>query len=202
MKKLFYVIGLLPIILFIWISQNYETASFIQFDESMSDKLFGTKWITMFHYIGDTIFVMIVTLIVVLYFGIREKNYRAVLFTVLTIAGGTAINQGLKAFYARPRPDIVNQLNSFSFPSGHSMLSVLYLLTLAYLLSKLSASSKTTILYFTVAIVLFVMIGMSRVAEARHYATDVLAGWSLGIVWFTLCVIWYELRESKYKRIK
>ena len=51
-----------------------------------------------------------------------------------------------------------------------------------------------------VAIILFVLIGLSRIAEGRHYATDVLGGWSLGIAYFTLCVIWYEYREKLFKK--
>lgn len=192
------IIGLLPIILFLWISQNYETAAFMQFDQNMSDYLFGNKVITMFHYIGDTVFVMIVTLILVLFFAIKQQDYRAVLFIVLTIAGGTGINQGLKYYFERPRPDIANQLDSFSFPSGHSMLGALYLLTIAYLLSKITVSTKASVAYWVGAIVLFVLIGMSRVAEGRHFATDVVGGWSLGIFWLTVCIIWYEARERRF----
>ena len=200
MKFLVYAIGLLPVFLFLWIGENYETEAFIQFDEKVSSILFGNDIITLFHYIGDTVTVMIFTLIMVFYFGVRQQNYRAILFIVATVAGGTALNQGLKGYYERPRPAILDQLNSFSFPSGHSMLGVLFLFTAAYLLSRLSSSKKAIIMYWVIAITLFVLIGLSRVAEGRHYATDVLGGWSLGIAWFTLCVIWYELRERGFKK--
>ena len=43
-------------------------------------------------------------------------------------------------------------------------------------------------------------IGLSRIAESRHFATDVLAGWSLGYTWLIICVVWYELRERKFNR--
>ncbi len=200
MKFLVYAIGLLPVFLFLWIGENYETEAFIQFDENVSSILFGNDIITLFHYIGDTVTVMIFTLIMVFYFGVRQQNYRAILFIVATVAGGTALNQSIKGYYARPRPAIIDQLNSFSFPSGHSMLGVLFLFTAAYLLSRLSTSTKAKIMYWVIAITLFVLIGLSRVAEGRHYATDVIGGWSLGIAWFTLCVIWYELRESGFKK--
>lgn len=200
MKKYLYLIGVLFVLVFIGISLNYETAAFVSFDEKMSDILFGNKVITAFHYIGDTIFVMVVTLLAIIYFGWKQQDYRAMLFVVLTIAGGTAINQGLKQLFARQRPDILEQLDSFSFPSGHSMLGALYLLTLAYLLGKLAGKTKAKIIYFAVSITLFILIGLSRVAESRHYATDVLGGWSLGIAWFIICVLWYERRERLFKQ--
>ena len=200
MKFLGYAIGLLPVFLFLWIGENYETEAFVHFDEKVASILFGNDIITMFHYVGDTTTVMIFTLIMVFYFGVKQQNYRAILFIVATVAGGTALNQTLKAYYARPRPNIPEQLESFSFPSGHSMLGLLFLLTAAYLFSRLSSSMKASIMYWAVAITLFVLIGLSRVAEGRHYATDVLGGWSLGIAWFTLCVIWYELRDRAFKK--
>ena len=200
MKYLVYAIGLLPIFLFRFIGKNYEIDSFVQFDEKVASILYGNDFITLFHYIGDTATVMIFTLIMVFYFGVKQQNYRAVLFIVATVAGGTAISQFLKAVYARPRPDIAGQLESFSYPSGHAMLGVLYLFTAAYLFSKLSSSTKSSIVCWAIAITLFVLIGLSRIAEGRHYATDVLGGWSLGIAWFTLCVIWYEQRERSFKK--
>ena len=200
MKNFIYILGLLPIILFIWISLNYDSSPFLmELDEKMSDYLFGNELITLFHYIGDTGFVVLITVCLLLYLWLRKQNYRAMIFALLTIAGGTTINQVIKSYYARPRPEIVDQLTSYSFPSGHSMMSVLYLFTLAYIFSESVKNKRLKILYWLVAIVLFICIGLSRVAEARHFATDVLGGWSLGIVWFTLCVIWYENKKGKSK---
>ena len=98
MKYLVYLIGLLPIFLFRLIGQNYELESFQQFDDKVASMLYGNDFIIMFHYIGDTTTVMVITLIMVFYFGVRKQNYRAISFIVLTVAGGTAINQFLKRY--------------------------------------------------------------------------------------------------------
>lgn len=197
MRKVLYIIGIIPIVLFLWISFNYTEEPFVQFDQNMSDLFYGNDVLIAFHYVGETIFVMLVTLVLVLYFWFSQKNGRAVLFILFTVAGGTIINQLLKAYYARPRPLIPNQLDSYSFPSGHSMLGILYLLTLAFLLSSLTNNLKRKTIYWIVAILLFVLIGISRVAEGRHFATDVLGGWSLGLTWFTICTIWFNQTKSK-----
>ncbi|MEG0386248.1 MAG: phosphatase PAP2 family protein, partial [Solibacillus sp.] len=46
------------------------------------------------------------------------------------------------------------------------------------------------------AVLLACLIGLSRIAEGRHFATDVIAGWSMGYSWFIVCVVWYESRKD------
>ena len=200
MKKWAYPLVFVTLAVFLVMAFNFKTPSFMAFDERVASVLRGNEWIGLFHYIGETAFVIIVTLIVFFYVWLRERNYRLMLFVVLTMAGGTTLNQGVKAFVARPRPEIVEQLTSYSFPSGHSQMGVLYLFMLAYLFSKLTTQHKRTALVWIAAVVLACLIGLSRIAESRHFATDVLAGWSLGYTWFIICVLWYELRERKLKR--
>lgn len=172
------------------------------FDERIASVLRSNEFIGVFHYLGETVFVAIVTFMVFFYFWLKEKNYRVMLYVVLTMAAGTAINQGLKAFFALPRPEIAEQLTSYSFPSGHSQMGVLYLFMLAYLFSKITTNHKRTALVWIAAIVLACLIGLSRIAESRHFATDVLAGWSIGYTWFITCVLWYERRDRNFKQLK
>ena len=200
MKKWAYLLALVTLTVFLVIAFNFTSASFVAFDERVASVLRGNEFIGLFHYIGETVFVVIVTLIVFFYLWIREHNYRALLFVVLTMAGGTTINQVIKAFVERPRPEIAEQLTSYSFPSGHSQMGILYLFMLAYLFSKLTTQHKKTVIVWIAAVVLACLIGLSRIAESRHFATDVLAGWSLGYTWLVVCVIWYELRERKFNR--
>lgn len=200
MKKWAYALAFVTLAVFLVMALNFKTLSFIAFDERVSSILRGNEWLGLFHYIGETTFVVIVTLIVFFYLWLRERNYRLMLFVVLTMAGGTLLNQGIKAYVARPRPEIADQLTSYSFPSGHSQMSVLYLFMLAYLFSKLTTHHNRTVFVWIAAVVLACLIGLSRIAESRHFATDVLAGWSLGYTWLIICVVWYELRERKWKR--
>ncbi|WP_274308394.1 phosphatase PAP2 family protein [Solibacillus daqui] len=202
MKKWAYPLALVTFAVFLVMAFNYKSSSFIAFDERIASILRGNEFIGLFHYLGETVFVAIVTLMVFFYFWLKEKNYRVMLYVVLTMAAGTAINQGLKAFFERQRPEIAEQLTSYSFPSGHSQMSVLYLFMLAYLFSKITTNHKRTTLVWIAAIVLACLIGLSRIAESRHFATDVLAGWSIGYTWFIICVIWYELRDRKYKQLR
>ncbi|KYG89670.1 phosphatase PAP2 family protein [Metasolibacillus sp. FSL H7-0170] len=194
MKKWIYGLAIVTLSLFIMLRFTYETPSFINFDDKWAQLLRGNELLIFFHYIGEPIFVVIVALILVIWQW-RKGNYDGVAFIVLTIAVGNVLNQLLKKWIERPRPDMVDQLLSFSFPSGHSMTGALYLLTIAYLLSEGLNRSKKALLIWAVALILICLIGLSRIAESRHFATDVLAGWSMGYTWFIVCMLWYERRK-------
>ena len=115
----------------------------------------------------------------------------AVRFLLAAALGGLLISTGLKAIFTRPRPSVVPHLSaaySTSFPSGHSMMSAIIYLTLGTLLSRLELRHPALRLYFlVVALLLTFAIGCSRVYLGVHYPTDVLAGWTAGLVWATLC---------------
>lgn len=201
MRKFAYILAFFTLIAFFILKINFDRPSYVAFDERMGDFLGGNKVIIFFHNIGDTGFVVGVAMLLLLWLWIRERNYRGMLFVLMTIAAGNVLNQVLKKWIERPRPEMVDQLTSFSFPSGHSMTGILYLLTVAYLLTEVTASKKKIIALWVMAVVLAVLIGMSRVAEGRHFATDVLAGWSMGYTWFIICVLWYENRKRTFKKI-
>lgn len=199
-KKWAYLLALVTLVIFLVMAFNYKTPNFEAFDERLVSPLQGNEIIILFHYLGETVFVVIIALLLLLFLWIRENNYRGMLFVLMTFAAGTFINQLLKTYFERPRPEIVDQLSSYSFPSGHSQMSVLYLFTLAYLFSEMTASKKKATIAWLVAILLACLIGLSRIAEGRHFPTDVLAGWSIGYTWFVICVFWYEARKRKFKR--
>lgn len=178
---------------------TYQGETIFNFDSKVADVLFGNPFIEAFHYIGEPSFVITVALILMVYLAWRVKNYRGMLFVLLTFAGGNVLNQLLKKLIQRPRPEIEDQLTSFSFPSGHAMSGILYLFTVAYLLSENNSKARQIQLWVG-AIVLTILIGLSRIAGARHFASDVLAGWCVGYTWFIICVLWYERRKRLYKK--
>lgn len=69
------------------------------------------------------------------------------------------------------------------------------------LFSKMTNSNKKAAIAWVTAILIGIFIGLSRIAEGRHFPTDILAGWSIGYTWFIICVLWYESRNRKYQRL-
>lgn len=183
--------------MFLIIALNFDTPSFEAFDIKIRSLLFGNSFIILFHNLGEIKFIIVATVIMLLYIAIFKKDFRGVLFVLLTVGVGNGLNQLLKRIFARPRPEIEDQLSSFSFPSGHAQISVLFFLTLAYLISIWLKNKKWKFTTYGLMLVLIFLIGLSRIAEGRHYATDVLAGWSIGYTWFIICVLWYESKKHK-----
>jgi undecaprenyl-diphosphatase len=92
--------------------------------------------------------------------------------------------------FDRPRPDLVPHgtwVYSASFPSGHAMVSAITYLTLGALLARLHRPPALKAFFLALAIVLTVLVGLSRVYLGVHWPTDVVAGWAAGSVWASLC---------------
>lgn len=104
---------------------------------------------------------------------------------VITYAG---VHLG-KAAVARPRPvEALIDAAGSSYPSGHAAYSVVYVAVAAAILQAVPGLVRRTLL-ITVAIVLAALIGLTRVYLRAHFLTDVLGGWGLGAMSFSLCGI-------------
>jgi undecaprenyl-diphosphatase len=143
---------------------------------------------------GVTVLTLLVTLVVV-YLALRQK-YRTALFVTASILGGWALSSAMKLGIARPRPEVVQHLvevTDMSFPSGHAMLSAITYLTLGAMLSRLEERASLRYFFPLVAVVLTLIIGLSRIYLGVHYPTDVLGGWAAGMVW--ACGSWFVARR-------
>lgn len=109
---------------------------------------------------------------------------------VITALSAIALSNTLKLLVARPRPDLVEHLvtvTSPSFPSGHALMSATIYLTLGALLARAWPQQPLRRYFMTVATVLAVLIGASRVYLGVHWPSDVLVGWCLGGLWAWGC---------------
>jgi undecaprenyl-diphosphatase len=128
---------------------------------------------------------------IVTFFLTCDGKHGAARFLLAAVLGGWLLQKGLKALIGRPRPEVVPRLmpvDSTSFPSGHSMMSAVIFLSLGVILSRLELKRPHLRIYFmSVAFLLTGLVGLSRVYLGVHYPTDVLAGWTAGLVWAMLC---------------
>jgi undecaprenyl-diphosphatase len=145
--------------------------------------------------LGGFTLVTLATVVGVLAFLFHGRRRHA-----LVLAGAVLLaflsSEVMKAFYSRPRPDLVphgSYVYSASFPSGHSTLSAATYLTLAMLISSLEPKRRTKALVYGVALAFLFTVGLSRVYLGVHWPSDVLAGWCLGAVW--ALVAWIVLRR-------
>lgn len=119
-----------------------------------------------------------------------RRQYRALLLLLAAVGGGVLLMVGLKDWFERPRPEFALRLvqaESWSFPSGHSLVSTVVYLTLGTMLARTVEPLRLKIYVISVGLFLAFLVGLSRIYLGVHYPTDVLAGWTIGLVWAVLC---------------
>ena len=153
----------------------------------------GPRWVTEVARdvtgLGGNAILFFVTLAVAGYLALVRKR-AAALLVIVTVGGGMALSTLLKLAFQRPRPDLVPhgaEVYTASFPSGHAMLSAVTYLTLAALLIQVQVQWRAKTYVLALAILVTLLIGVSRVYLGVHWPTDVLAGWCIGAAWALLC---------------
>ncbi|MEQ9813279.1 MAG: phosphatase PAP2 family protein [Azospirillaceae bacterium] len=119
-----------------------------------------------------------------------SRQHAAALFLAASLAGGSTLSQLLKLVFARARPDLVEPLDrtfTASFPSGHATVGMLAWLVLAAVAARFVPRHAVRAFLVCSALVLGVVIGLSRVYLGVHWPSDVAAGWCLGIAWAAGC---------------
>lgn len=129
---------------------------------------------------GDTI--TVIALCVVLLLLPNRLKYG--LPVSLAALGGVAVYKPMKHLFLRARPEqalhLVEQ-GGYSFPSGHSVTSVVVYGLLLYLIRKHCKNKAIGNTLSVLCGVLMVAIGPSRIYVGVHWPTDVLCGWLIGL---------------------
>ncbi|WP_421383506.1 phosphatase PAP2 family protein [Bacillus salacetis] len=201
------VIGLILSSLFIFtfsqIAEGLLESEVKNFDSAIIDFLasFESEGIDQFMIVitelGSVWFVTTLSIITILVLWLKFKDKWGILFFILAVGGGGLLTTLLKNFYERGRPSINPDIDAvgFSFPSGHSMGSVIFYGFIIYLIIRSGLSSAAKWSLSTLGVILFLLIGISRIFLGAHFPTDVLAGQMAGAVWLLLCIIALEYVE-------
>ena len=145
--------------------------------------------------LGGIAWLTFTTLVIAVFLWLQGK-LRMMVFMIAATGSGAVLSILLKNLFGRPRPSLVPHLShvsTSSFPSGHSLLAAVVYLTLGSLLAAVMPNRKLQIYVLSVAVMLTLFVGASRVYLGVHYPTDVLAGWLAGLVWALLC--WLVARQ-------
>ncbi len=167
------------------------------FDTSVFNFLRGSDtapvWIKLFMSdittLGSGTVIFLLVIFIITYFIIIKRKAAALLILSASVGGG-ALTFILKSFFQRQRPSAIVYLvnvDSLSFPSGHSTISAAIYLSLAALLSLVYKKRVVRIYFISAASFLTFIIGYSRVYLGVHYPIDVIGGWSLGVAWASFC---------------
>ena len=141
------------------------------------------KFITNF---GGAIFIILLTVILIAV--IKNKKIGLSILTNLAII--TILNQLLKRILQRSRPTeyrIIEE-SGYSFPSGHSMISMAFYGYLIYLIYKYVENKNVKWILISLLSILICLIGISRIYLGVHYTSDVLGGFLISISYLVIYI--------------
>jgi undecaprenyl-diphosphatase len=132
-----------------------------------------------------------------------KRWHRGALLVVVTMAGAGLLDAVLKLSFNRVRPAAFFDYPlpaSASFPSGHAFFAASFFGGLAVLASARVRNPLLRGLIWTGAIVLMLLVGLSRVYLGVHYPSDVLAGYAAATVW--VAAVAFGDRMVRYRRLR
>jgi len=121
---------------------------------------------------------------------IAKKKKMSFYILAIATADGTILPEIIKNLIARPRPEsLLLQETGYSFPSGHAVMSTVFLLSSFFLIAPLIKNKTARIVFLIIATIVFVSIALSRIYLSVHFTSDVIAGIFLGIFSFSFAIL-------------
>lgn len=167
--------------------------SFIS-DNIMSDGI--TSVLKVITELGGVAFIVLAG---VLIFMFCKKIRWVVTFDLV---GVTLINQVIKHIVRRPRPNVLRLVeeDGYSFPSGHSMVSMAFYGIIIYLVYKNVTNKYLKWTLIALLSLLILSIGFSRIYVGVHYFTDVVGGFLLGLAYLIIYINIYNKKAGKNEK--
>ena len=111
-------------------------------------------------------------------------------FITIDLVGVTLVNQVIKHIIRRPRPNVLRLVeeSGYSFPSGHSMVSMAFYGIIIYLVYKNVSNKYLKWILIILLSLLILSIGFSRIYVGVHYFTDVAGGFLLGLAYLIIYI--------------
>lgn len=142
--------------------------------------------------IGSEVSIGVLTALTLLWLVVVRRDLRRSLLLSIAMGSAAALTVGIKHLLGRPRPTaafVVGPVDKgYSFPSGHTLFSTVFLGTLVMLVIWPAVRRRTRIAAVVAWFLASVSIGSSRVYLGYHWATDVMASWALAVVVLALAL--------------
>lgn len=197
-KPLIFSLSIIIFVIIVSLLLNDKLSTFDSYVYSIISKLrckpitYLFKGIT---YLCSTPFVLIVTVMYML----LCKNKRIGFYVALNVILCVLLNQFMKVLFTRDRPLDIGLIveSGYSFPSGHSMVSLALYGFFIYLIYHSRLPFKKRYLDITLLSILIILIGISRIYLGVHYASDVLGGFALSMAYLILFIQFVYRRKKR-----
>ena len=173
---------------FVLQNNQFDDKVFNYLQTHVSDE--NNQVMLFFTFLGKHEFLIPANLILIAYF-LFIKKHRWYSIKVPAIAlSSLALMFGLKHLFDRNRPliPLLEEARGLSFPSGHALMSVTFYGLLVYIVFKGIENRPLKWTLITLLLLLILIIGFSRIYLRVHYASDVIAGFCVGLLWLVICV--------------
>ncbi len=179
------------IFLFIFLEITFDVVSgeIAAFDQSVTNFIYTfrnlpfARYFLVFTDLGDVQGVLVFAVVLLIIFLMLGKK-REALFSAFTLFFGEISYVVIKLIIARPRPSMFYALvprTGFSFPSGHSVGSIVFYGFSCYLVSRMVEKKSAKAFWWFLAAFIPLNVGLSRIYLGVHWMSDVLGGWMLGL---------------------
>lgn len=134
--------------------------------------------------LGSASCLIILTIFILLFIKNKKIGKNIILHLLLALL----LNQFTKIIFARPRPININLIEEtgYSFPSGHSMISLVFYGYIIYQIYKSNLNKNLKLIINTLLIIIILLIGTSRIYLGVHYLTDVIGGFILASIYLLI----------------
>lgn len=149
------------------------------------------KGVTFF---GGEIFIggAVITTVIFLILANHKKD--ALVFGFILVFG-IILNLILKGVFERARPDLFAMIieKTYSFPSGHSMNSFVFFMSLSYFIFHNSRNKNLALCLIVFSSIIVLLIGISRIYLGVHFPSDVIGGYAAGLLWFVAVLLFEKI---------
>lgn len=199
MKKKYWVISIVCFICFLatlfFVVKN-GVAFYDNWLMNIAYSLRGKKLSFIFKiitFLGDSKFIILISCLLGGYLFFFRKNKNMGILVVLNTINTALLNQGIKYIVRRPRPvNLIIDEDGYSFPSGHSMMSICFYALMIYFIWKSNLKKDIKIILTCLLVLLLYIIGFTRVYFGAHYPSDILAGYLVTISYMIIFVPMYN----------
>ena len=204
-----FLISLVSLIGFSCIAVLISGQNIIQFDQTVISFIQGfesptlTSIMKFFTYIGSFSVVVVISIMAFLFLYFVLKHRIELLLFGIVILGTPIINQILKQFFHRARPDLhrLIEVGGYSFPSGHAMNAFAVYGILAFLLWRHIPTRLGRTVLVMMSTIFILMIGTSRIYLGVHYPSDIIGAYFASGFWLASSIWFFQrYKEKRYAR--
>ena len=174
---------------------------FFSYFETQINSL-NTGVMQFFSFMGSHYFLIPANILLAAFFLlVKKQRWYSIKIPVISLSS-LLLMFLLKAFFHRERPldPLLKAAKGLSFPSGHALMSFAFYGLIIYSIWSEMENKVLKVILISLLVFLILFIGISRIYLRVHYASDVLAGFSLGLIWLVFSL--FVLNRLEHTRLQ